>query len=196
MSTVTTGISYQSPALQIPPNGWNLNGYYFDAWLRLQHQSDMTITRHPVETGAEISDHCYAEPRRWIFQIGMSDVSTSPVAEQFSANPTRSVNAYNTLYQLQQSRTLLSLTSKYGTYTNVLIQSMIAIDDWRTKNALKVNVTLQEIILVSTSVVPVSAHQQTTDQTNRGQVAPFKIPSTIPEAQKALALDWYNVMQP
>jgi hypothetical protein len=47
----------------------NLNGqgaqttnYYFDAVFNVEHEQRAVATKHPVQTGAAISDHMYLEP--------------------------------------------------------------------------------------------------------------------------------------
>lgn len=169
MSTIiTTGVSAQGA----PPGAWNLNGMVFDAWLRLNHNTGLTITQHPVETGAAISDHSFINPRRYSFDIGMTDTVESPNFPGFS---TRSINAYNALVEMQQSRTLLTLSSKYGNYDNILIENIDTYDDFRTKNAMRATITLLQVIMADTRTARVSSNPQATDLTRRGQQSPQSI---------------------
>lgn len=162
MTVISTGVSVQAP-----PGTWNINGMNFDAWLRLGHNSSLTITQHPVETGAAITDHSYVNPFRFNFEIGMTDVVASP---QVPGLATRSVNAYQALVQMQIARQLLTLTSKYGNYQNILIESIDVSDNYQTKNAMKATITLLQVILVNNQITKVSANPQATDANNRGQV--------------------------
>jgi len=170
VSANLTGSIGASAVTQIPPNGWTLGGLYFDAWLRLNHQNSLTITQHPVESGAQITDHSFVNPKRFSFEIGVSNVATSVIATQFQGGASRSVNAYNAILKLQESRQLLTLVSKYGTYENILIESIDAPDDFTTKEALKATINLYQVIIVQTVKVKVSSSVQVTNQTNRGQV--------------------------
>lgn len=150
-----------------PPTQWSLGGYTFDAWLRLHHANAITTTQHPVQAGADITDHAYVNPKRFSFEIGVTDtVSTG----NFSANPTRSINAYNVIQQLQATRQPLTLVSKYGVYENILIESLEASDDFSTNTTLKATINLIEIIIADVQVYKLSADQMATDITNRGQV--------------------------
>lgn len=151
-----------------PPTQWSLGGYLFDAWLRLHHNNSLTITQHPVQAGADISDHAFVNPKRFSFDICITDTVTSA---QFTANPTRSINAYNVIQQMQASREPLTLVSKYGVYENILIESFEASDDFTTNTTLKATVNLVEIIIADVQVHKVSANPHMTDSTNRGQVA-------------------------
>ncbi len=159
-----------------PPTEWSLveptaDGkqivYTFDAWLRLNHANAITVTQHPVQSGADITDHAYVNPKRFSFDIGVTDTVATG---RFSANPTRSINAYNTIQQLQARRVPLTLVSKYGVYENILIESLEASDDYQTSTALKATINLIEIIIADVQVYKLSAAQMATDITNRGNV--------------------------
>jgi hypothetical protein len=174
-----------------PPKGWNINGMEFDAWLRLNHNTSLTITQHPVETGATITDHSYRNPRRFSFDIGMSDtvgfailpanltIPHTPLSIPLPAIPIisgdfkRSANAYNALVAMQLTRQILTLDCKYGGYDNVLIESIDVSDDYTTKNALKATVNLLEVFLVDTQLTKVSTNPHATNSTNRGRVSPI-----------------------
>ena len=162
-----------------PPLSWNIEGFYFDAWLRMNQNTAITITQHPVENGASITDHSYRNPNRFSFDVGMTDVVTSPM---FPGSGTRSVNAYNALVELQQTRRLLTLGTKYqSNYTNILIESIDVSDDYRTVNALRATINLVEVIIVKTKYTQVSLTPQATDQTNRGQVSGLSFNQIIRE---------------
>ncbi len=161
------------------PNEWSLGGLRFDAWLRLNQNSSLTITEHPVETGAAISDHSFRNPRRWSFDIGITDVIPGSVA---GGSQSKAVNAYNTLVNLQLSRQLLTLRGKYGTYGNVLISDIDISDDYTTKTTARPTVVLQEVILASQSPLVISSNPQATNQTDKGAVTPAQPRGFIQEA--------------
>ena len=61
----------------------SIGGYVFDVYLNIGHSLTSTITSHPTQFGASISDHKYEEPDVLTFQIGMSDSSQDLVIGQF-----------------------------------------------------------------------------------------------------------------
>ena len=61
----------------------SIGGYVFDVYLGINHSLTSTITSHPTQFGASISDHKYDEPDVLTFQIGMSDSSQDLVIGQF-----------------------------------------------------------------------------------------------------------------
>lgn len=155
----------------VPPLQWSINQgnkpFYFDAWLRLGHQTSLTITQHPVETGAAISDHSYVNPRRFSFDVGMTDTIAANNVPGF---PSRSISAYNLLLNMQESRQPLTLVTKYGTYNNILIESIDVSDNYVTKYAMRATITLQQLILTNEQNFKRSSNPQATDITARGQL--------------------------
>jgi len=93
----------------------NIERYFFDAFLKVDHTSKLTITSHPVEEGANIADHAYLEPQTITMEIGMSDACVSYVAGQFQQKYTRSVSAYDTLLKLQAERKPLTVHTRLKT---------------------------------------------------------------------------------
>ena len=71
----------------------NIGGFFFDAFLKIDHNSRLKITDHPVEEGANIADHAYVEPQSLTMEVGMSDVCNSLIEGQFQQKYTRSVSA-------------------------------------------------------------------------------------------------------
>lgn len=149
----------------------NIERYFFDAFLKVDHTSKLTITSHPVEEGANIADHAYLEPQTITMEIGMSDTCVSYIAGQFQQKYTRSVSAYDTLLKLQAERKPLTVHTRLKTYYNMLIENITAPDDYTTLFGLRVTVTLTEIITAKTQTVVIenktSAEPQKTGTTKK-----------------------------
>ena len=152
----------------------NVGSYFFDAFLRIDHTSKLSITQHPVQTGANISDHAFLEPKELAIEIGMSDVARDLVAGQFSGTWSRSVKAYEILRELQSARIPLDVLTRLGLYKNMLIETISAPDDYRTLYGLKATITMREILVATVQTVKVSAKPQITGSTNRGEIQPVK----------------------
>jgi len=150
--------------------------YVFDAYFSINHESNLAITEHPIQTGASISDHAYMEAQSVTFEIGMSDVmkdiSASSVSPFTGTSSSRSVNAYTVLRQLQKDRIPLDAITRLGTYNNMLIESISAPDDNKTLFGLKATVTLKEIFVVSVTTVKISKRSQKSESTNEGDQKP------------------------
>lgn len=148
----------------------NIGGFFFDAFLSIDHTSKLNITEHPVETGANISDHAFVEPAELTMEIGMSDAMKSIVNGQFKTGKSRSVTAYQVLKELQAQRVPLQVYTRLGLYKNMLIETITAPDDYKTKYGLRATVNLREVIIARTQTVKISSRPQVTATTNSGNV--------------------------
>lgn len=157
----------------------NIGGFFFDATLREEHTSTLKITSHPVQTGANITDHSYVEPSVLTMEIGMSDGMDSLIPNQFTGQYTKSVSAYQTLLDLQESRIPVSVLTRIRKYDNMLIEEITVPDDAKSLHGLHCTVTLREIFVVEVSTTTVSARTQATGQTNRGNVQAVEDKGTL-----------------
>jgi hypothetical protein len=157
----------------------NINGYFFDAFLQINHVSKLNITTFPVQTGANISDHAFLEPKELTLDIGMTDVATSLVADQFVGSWSRSVKAYQILRDLQLQRIPMQVLTRLGIYQNMLIESLSVPDSNETLYGLKCTVTMKEVIVATTRTVKVSSRPHVTDSTNRGNAEPADAKESI-----------------
>lgn len=143
--------------------------YYFDAIFSTQISSTNTITSHPIQTGANISDHAIENGNELTFQIGMSDVMEKiNTSVAYTGDSTRSINAYNAIKQLKKDRLPITVINKFGTFNNLIIQSLVVEDNDNTVTSLRATVVLKEIFVVNVEAVKVSARPEITDSTNEG----------------------------
>lgn len=161
----------------------NIGGYFFDAFLKVDHNSSLRITDHPVEEGANITDHAYVEPKTLTMEIGMSDACISFINGQFTEKYTRSVSAFDVLVNLQEQRIPLKVHTRLKTYENMLIETITVPDDYMTQYGLRATVGLRQIIVVKTEtvVIPnrVSKKPHKTGETNRGTVQPIPVQQSL-----------------
>ncbi|WP_297428634.1 phage baseplate protein [Clostridium sp.] len=149
--------------------------YMFDAYFNINHESNLTITEHPVQTGANIADHAYMEPNTVTFEIGMSDAmqdSTDSRFKKFTDDTTRSITAYRVLRQLQAERLPIQVINKLNNYRNMLIETISATEDNKTTNGLRATVTLKELLVANVTTVKLSARPQKSSETNEGDQKP------------------------
>lgn len=145
--------------------------YIFDAYFNITHESILAITEHPIQTRANVSDHAFMQPNQLTFEVGMSDVMTdvsNSNFKSFSSDATRSINAYKVLRQLQSDRIPINVYTKLWNYTNMLIETVSAVDTNQTAYGLKATVTLKEIFVATVTTVKISERPQKSEQTNEG----------------------------
>lgn len=140
----------------------------FDAIFSTQHDTSLNITEHPIQTGADITDHAYEESARLTFDIGMSDVMQSFISGQFADNNSRSVSAYKKLRELQKQRLPITVVTRLGTYNNMMVETISTTDDNKTTYGLRATVTLKEIFVVNVTTVKISERPHKSSEVNEG----------------------------
>lgn len=160
-SSTPTNVQFTAPTTKI---------YFFDAVFTADHEQEMVITKHPVQTGAPIADHAYLLPARLVLEIGISDAMMSYASGQYTSFASKSVSAFQTFLGLQAARVLMTVSSRLKTYQNMLITNVRAREEQRTKYALRASITFEQIFLASTAQQAVSAASQVTDSTAQGPV--------------------------
>lgn len=146
----------------------NLGGYFFDCFLKVDISQGLKVTEHPVETGADITDHAYLEAAELTFEIAMSDTAKSLVSGQFDGRWSRSVAAWDVLTEMQRNRIPLSALTRVGRYDNLLITSLSQTDTKDTTCGLLATVKCKQIMVAQVKTVKVSAMPHITDSTQKG----------------------------
>lgn len=159
----------------------NLGGYFFDAVFSVDTEHSLTVTQHPVQTGANISDHAFVNPIRMTMQVGVSDAMAYRAGADYGSDgKTKSVQAYRLLCKLQELRTPMQVVTRLNTYQNMLIESIDVSDDVSTLCALKATVNLVQVIVVNVGTEKVSARAWTSGAQKKAQeVQPKGDNSTI-----------------
>ena len=123
--------------------------WYFDAVIKIDHTSARRITEHPIQIGANVSDHSYQLPARVTLEIGMSDVmgnvNLTPWGNPWST-PTKSVMAYQQLRTWQSEGLPLTLSTRLWFYGDMVIENIHAPDDFKTKFGMRCSVAFKQII--------------------------------------------------
>lgn len=151
----------------------NINGIFFDAFMEMEHKSDLKITSHPVQQGANVADHAYMEPLELTMTVKMSECNTDIWPDQFIGRYTRSASALTVLQDLQASRIPFRVHTRLREYQNMLIKSIVAPDDASKLYGMEATVTMQEVIVAQAETVKVkiSKRAQTTDASDGGVLA-------------------------
>ena len=143
----------------------NGNTYVFDAVLKVEHNPTRRITEHPVQTGANITDHSYQLPNHVSFEIGMSDAMDSYLWGQWdNGGPlAKSVVAYQKLVEIQNSGLPVTLQTRLAQYKNMVIENIFAPEDYTTFNSLKCKVHFKEIMTagVTNVIAPTTSRSDT-----------------------------------
>ena len=149
-----------------------------------EHSSDlMTITQHPVEYGAVISDHAYKMPETVSMRCAWSN-SGSLFNLGLGVSPMDSV--YKNLLAMQSARQPINVVTGKRAYQNMLIKSIDVMTDASTENALIIEVMFQQVIMVQTSAATMApaanqaSPQQTAAIVNGGTIQPIPLSTPPP----------------
>jgi hypothetical protein len=132
--------------LIIPASGQPIKA---DAWIEEAGTDTVTITRHPVEQGAQITDHAIVEPARVNLRLGWSNSSPRALSTSYIDE------VYAQLLALKDARLPFKLVTAKRSYENMLIAALTQVTDERTAHALFVSVTIEQIIIVQTQVTSI-----------------------------------------
>jgi hypothetical protein len=145
--------------------------------LRERHQDDLEVVDHPVEQGAQISDHAFKRPPEVVIECAWSDspkpsggiggiidsiAGVGGVQSLITGNSVNQVrDVYDKLRALQSSAELIEVVTGKRTYTNMIVKSLTVETDKDTEHVLRVTVVLRQMLIASVRVVAISAPRET-----------------------------------
>lgn len=166
------------------------------------HDDELIITQHPVEFGAIISDHAYKKPAEVRIRCAWNNSgSTYPVRGSYSRQEplvssgyegyARAV--YEEILALQESRVPFSAVTGKRIYNDMLVASVRVHTAPGSEYTLMADITLREIILVSTKTLSVDAAatrtENATPQINEGKKQATEVNNVGPQIEKAAGAD-------
>lgn len=139
-----------------------------DVTISETHADEVTVTSHPIDTGAQISDHAFKQPATVVCSFGWSDSSRliNSVLDGSILRGVESVNdVYKRLLALQASRQPLKLSTGKRVYNNVIITKIQTTTTVDTESAAIIEITFQELLLATTKTVSLASVQKDPSQT-------------------------------
>lgn len=127
------------------------------------HDDDVTVTQHPVDTGAPISDHAFAQPAIVTCVFGWSDSSrliNSALDGSILKGMQTTKDVYDKLLELKNARMPLHLSTGKRKYDCVIITKLKVTTTVETESAAIIEITFQEILLAEAKTVALSAVKQ------------------------------------
>lgn len=139
------------------------------------HSDEVTVTTHPVDTGAQITDHAFRQPAVVICTFGWSD-SSRLVNSLFDGSLFKGIESvkdiYDKLLRLKDARQVLKLSTAKRVYDSVLITKLMTTTTVDTENSAIIEVTFQEILTAQARTVTLASVTQAdaskTASTNNG----------------------------
>jgi hypothetical protein len=135
--------------------------WVFDAVFELDHNQSQRITQHPVQTGANITDHSYSQPAILTMNIGMSDAMSSYIPSNWGSDtstPTKSVQAYRKLVDWKTYGITLNKWTRLWEYQDMVISNINSKDNVETKYGMRCTAVFQQIftstVAAKNSLIP------------------------------------------
>lgn len=148
---------------------------------------ELTITEHPVELGAEISDHAFKRPAELVMKCGWSNADYAALIGVFQALfngqlPTADyVNSvYSQLLALQATRRPFTVVSSRRIYPNMLLKGLTVVTDQKTSATLMVTASLREVIIVNTQVTTLPPRESQANPQATAETVIAGVKSAIP----------------
>lgn len=148
--------------------GTKIDTIELDVAISRTHTSELDITEHPVEEGADFIDHARLKSSKLTIEGLISNtpmnraqmsranetqgITTAPNDPPVQERPGFAEEAYRKLLELQAAGTLLTVVTRLRVYDNMLIASLTVPEDSRTGDALRFNATFQQVRIVSNKI--------------------------------------------
>jgi hypothetical protein len=167
----------------------------FDASVREGHRKSAVITAHPVEEGADISDHIQRE--RDSLEVNVIVTNDPPIIlasaralpiSGFSDPNSRAEDAYEFLSRVINRSQTVGFSTTFRSYSNMGIAALSADRDAPTGNIANINMTLTEVPIATTEMVapPVPVNPGRKGKDNNGKKPASNPTSAVQEKSRAL----------
>jgi hypothetical protein len=192
-----------------------------DATLSEVHTAEIELTQHPVETGADITDHARQKPREvkldgFITNSPMDDslvmagaralaslaVGGASAQAAVGLNGTLNIlqqfgtepvrDAFDKFQRLYQNATLVNLYGPFRNYTNMILVSFQADRRQDVGDGLKFTATFREVFFVSSQQITVSVVPGAQGALDMGAQSPAPAPTKLVRSQATTLRQWYN----
>ena len=134
-----------------------------DVVISESHTDTVMVTSHPVDTGADISDHAVIEASVVTCNFAWSDSSrliNSALDRSILQGLETTKDVYQKLLELKDARQPLRVSTGKRTYENMIITSLSTTSTVDTESAAIIEITFQEIFMAQAQTVSLSAVKQ------------------------------------
>lgn len=124
-----------------------------DATVTASHQAEIEVTDHPVEEGANITDHARAKPlvltlEGVISSTPLNASQTDRVIQNLGGGFVgHAEDGYQRLETIRTTRQLLKIATELRTYNNMMMTQLNVPRDGKTGDALRFTATFKEVRL-------------------------------------------------
>lgn len=162
------------------PTPTQIGALTLDCSVTESHHGEVETTDHPVEQGADITDHVRPRPDSLTIEGIVSNTPIVQVGDSGQQFPLyasgRRDDAYSQLKSFKDNGTLLTIVTKLHTYLNMVLTSLEVPRSAQTADALHFTAGFKEIRIVQNqTVVLQTATPQGKASVNKGKLAATEI---------------------
>jgi hypothetical protein len=125
-----------------------IDGYVLDVAVSEEHAFDSEVTSHPVEQGADISDHVLARPINVSIEGVVSDTPIGAAATARGDTTLPSSDAFARLIAIRNAREPVIIETSLQVFRNMVLQSLQVPRSSSTGDALRFRATFVQVQLV------------------------------------------------
>lgn len=173
----------------------------FDASVAETHTNTAEVTQHPVEEGADISDHIRKMPDELAVNVIVSNHPPIILASEraqpisgFSDPASRAEDAHLFLRSVMNNDQTVDFSTTLRDYSNMAILSMGCDRDAATGNIANINMTMKEILVATTETVtpPEPVAQGRKRKVNKGKQTKSTPSKSVSEKSTSLLTDVFS----
>lgn len=141
----------------------SIAGIVPDVTISEEHSDSVTVTKHPVDTGANVADHAYKNPGVVRCTFGWSDSSrliNSLLDGSIFKGMQTTEDVYEFLQGLQASRQPIALRTGKRYYPQVILTELRVTTTQDTESCLLVDCTFEELLVARTQIVTLAPEYQ------------------------------------
>ena len=184
----------------------SIGGITMDAVLSESHNTQLQISSHPVELGAEISDHAFLKPDELYLTGEVTDTPLNLAAfgeilnninnlfgSSTNENETRSTQAYQAFRAMQRTRQFIDIQTGLHLYQDCLIETLGVTQDADSSRSVTLVMKLRQVIIVESQVVNINDTQFRDFQLSSSTGTRVQGASTQSQGRKELQLPNFSV---
>jgi hypothetical protein len=149
----------------------SIGGIVAPCTLQERHTDTLSLTNHPVELGAQITDHAFKNPVELDITIGWGAGSITSLPQ-----------IYQQLLDLQRSAVPFDIVTGKRQYKNMIIVSIGQTTGVDTENSLIIYLSCREVIIVETQITSMKPAANQANPQNTSGVQNLGTVQTTPAA--------------
>ena len=165
----------------------------FDATLSENHIGNAQTTDHPVESGADLTDHIRSTPEE-LSLVGVVSDTPLILLSSLRAEPSipggdpqnRSQDAYGFIKGIKDAGQLVQVTTTLRDYANMAVTGLSVPRDKDKSKIVEMSISLREIQIATTEQVEAPAPEKSSRKKKTKQGKKTKKPAAAPEKPQSI----------